>query len=57
MHFGKPEKFEMQKWWNAPIEALKDNLRNNVQSEYKKIILLAMGIGAIKNDEPKISKY
>ena len=58
MHFGKPEEFEMQEWWNAPIEVLKDNLRNNVQSKDKKeLILLAMGIGAIKNDESKISEY
>ena len=58
MHFGKPDEFEMQEWWNAPIEALKDNLRNNVQSKDKKdLILLAMGIGAIENDESKISEY
>jgi hypothetical protein len=31
MHYGNPEEIEMQEWWNAPIEVLQDNLRNNVQ--------------------------
>jgi len=58
IHYGKPEEFEMQEWWNAPIEELKNNLRNNVKSEDKKdLILLAMGIGAIENNESKISEY
>jgi len=58
MHFGKPEEIEMQEWWNAPIEVLQDNLRNNVQQEAKKeVIRLAMGVGAIEYNESKISEY
>ncbi len=49
----------MEDWWEeAPIEVLQNNLRKNVKPEQKKdFILLAMGIGAIKNDETKISDY
>lgn len=58
IHYGNPEEFEMQEWWNAPIEELKDNLRKNVKPEDKKdLILLAMGVGAIENNESKISEY
>jgi len=58
MHYGNPEEIEMENWWDAPIEVLQDNLRKNVKLENKKdLILLAMGVGAIKNDESKISEY
>ena len=58
MHFGNPEEIEMQEWWNASIEILQDNLRHNVKPEDKKdLILLAMSVGAIKNDERKVSEY
>ena len=58
MHYGNPEEIRMQEWWNAPIEMLKDNLRSNVKPEDKKdLILLAMGVGAIKYDENKVSEY
>ena len=58
MHYGKPEEIEMQEWWNAPIEVLQDNLRNNVQQEVKEnLIRLAMGVGAIEYNEGKISEY
>lgn len=58
IHYGNPEEFEMQEWWNAPIEELKDNLRKNVKPEDKKdLILLAMGVGAIENNESKITEY
>ena len=58
MRYGNPEEFEMQEWWNTPIEELKDNLRNNVKPEDKKdLILLAMGVGAIEYDERKVVEY
>ena len=58
MHYGKPEEIEIQEWWNAPIEMLQDNLRNNVQQEDKEnFIRLAMGVGAIEYNEGKISEY
>ena len=58
MHYGNPEEFEMQEWWNAPIEVLRDNLRKNVKPKDKNdLILLAMGVGAIKYDESKVSEY
>jgi hypothetical protein len=58
MHYGNPEEIEIEEWWNAPIEVLQDNLRNNVQEEDKAdLILLAMGVGAIEYDERKISEY
>ena len=58
MHYGNPEEIEMEDWWDAPIEVLQDNLRKNVKPEDKKdLILLAMGVGAIKYDESKISEY
>jgi hypothetical protein len=58
VHYGNPEEIEMQEWWNAPIEVLQDNLRNNILPENKKdLVLLAMGIGAIKYNESKVSEY
>ncbi len=58
LHYGNPAEIEMEDWWEAPIEVLQNNLRKNVKPEQKKdLILLAMGIGAIKNDETKISDY
>jgi len=58
VHYGNPEEIEMQEWWNAPIEVLQDNLRNNVKPEDKKdLVRLAMGVGAIEYDESKISEY
>ena len=58
MHYGNPEEFENQEWWNAPIEEVKDNLRKNIKNEDKKdLVLLAMGIGAIEYNESKISEY
>ena len=58
MHYGNPEEIKMQEWWNASINVLQDNLRNNVQQEDKEdFIRLAMGIGAIEYDESKISEY
>ena len=55
VHYGNPEEIEMEDWWDAPIEVLQDNLRKNVKPEDKKnLILLAMGVGAIKYDESKI---
>ena len=58
MNFGKPEEIKMQEWWNAPIEVLQDNLRNNVQQKDKEdFIRLAMGVGAIEYNEQKISEY
>lgn len=58
MHYGNPGEFDLQEWWNAPIEELKNNLRKNLKPEDKKdLVLLAMGIGAIENDESKLSEY
>jgi len=58
IHFGNPEEIEMEEWWNAPIEVLQENLRQNVKQEDKKdLILLAMGVGAISYDESKVSEY
>ena len=58
MHYGNPEEIGIQEWWEAPIKTLQDNLRHNVKPEDKKgLILLAMGVGAIENDESKVSEY
>ncbi|CAM2765356.1 hypothetical protein SAMN05444143_103231 [Flavobacterium succinicans] len=58
LHYGNPAEIEMEDWWDAPIEVLQNNLRQNVKPEDKKgLILLAMGVGAIKNDESKVSEY
>ena len=58
MYYGNPKEIEMEVWWEAPIEVLQDNLRNNVkQEDKKKLTLLAMGVGAIKYDESKVSDY
>jgi|GEM_PF-3061977 len=58
IHYGNPEEIEMEEWWNAPIEVLQENLRQNVKQEDKKdLILLAMGVGAISYDESKVSEY
>lgn len=48
----------MEEWWNAPIDVLQDNLRHNIKPEDKKdLIFLAMGVGAIKYNESKVSEY
>lgn len=58
MHFGNIEEIVTKEWWEAPIETLRDILRNNVkQNDKESFILLAMGVGAIKNDTSKVSEY
>jgi len=58
IHYGNPEEIKMEEWWNAPIDVLQDNLRDNVQQEDKEdFIRLAMGVGAIEHNEGKISEY
>jgi hypothetical protein len=35
----------MEEWWEAPIEVLQDNLRNNVKQEDKKTYPFGYGRG------------
>jgi hypothetical protein len=58
LHYGKLDEIKMEEWWEAPIEVLQNNLRQNVKPEDREgLILLAMGVGAIEYDESKVSEY